>query len=67
MKERSVWAVSYTHLIAENLVDEYIFGVVPIILGKGIPLFRHNNPAIPLTLKEYFVEDGICVLHYVKS
>ncbi|WP_343208752.1 dihydrofolate reductase family protein [Anaerolentibacter hominis] len=53
-------------LIGNNLIDEYVFGIIPIILGKGIPLFRQDNPAIPLTLKEYFVEDGICVLHYVR-
>lgn len=50
--------------IKSELIDEYIIGIIPIILGKGIPLFLSNNPTIRLTLKQHFTEEGIIVLHY---
>ena len=52
--------------IKEDSIDEYIIGIIPIILGNGIPLFLGNNPTIPLTLKGYYIEDGVTVLHYLK-
>jgi dihydrofolate reductase len=52
--------------IKTNIVDEYIIGIIPIILGKGRPLFLENNPTINLHLVEYIVENGIIILKYVK-
>lgn len=50
--------------IKANVIDEYIIGIIPVILGKGRPLFLENNPTVKLSLKEQFIEEGIVVLHY---
>lgn len=52
--------------LKSEIIDEYIIGIIPVILGKGIPLFLGNNPTIRLKLQEQFTEEGIVVLHYVK-
>lgn len=54
------------NFIKADVIDEYIIGVIPTILGKGIPLFPGNNPKIDLHLDEYFVEDGIMIMRYSK-
>lgn len=53
--------------IKANIIDEYLIGIIPIILGKGRPLFLDNNPTIRLYLEEYFVENGITILKYKKT
>lgn len=50
--------------IKNDLIDEYIIGIIPIILGKGIPLFLGNTPEIPLYLESILVEDGITIQRY---
>ncbi|BES66530.1 dihydrofolate reductase family protein [Gottschalkiaceae bacterium SANA] len=52
--------------IKADIIDEYIIGIIPIILGKGRPLFLENNPTIPLHLQESTVTDGIAMLRYTK-
>lgn len=52
--------------IKADIIDEYIIGIVPTILGKGRPLFLGNNPKIDLHLDEYFTESGIVILKYSK-
>jgi dihydrofolate reductase len=42
-----VWIVTFMKL---NLFDEYQFSVQPIIVGKGLPLFRDINNKILLKL-----------------
>lgn len=37
-------------LIAQNLVDEYVLGVHPIALGKGLPIFSDLPAPRPLKL-----------------
>lgn len=49
-----------------DVIDEYIIGIIPVILGKGRKLFFENNPMIPLHLKTYSVNDGVVLLHYSK-
>lgn len=51
-------------LLKAGLIDAYIIGIIPIILGSGIPLFLQNNKTIPLTLTQSYVEDGIVILCY---
>lgn len=53
--------------IKENIIDEYIIGIIPIILGKGKPLFIGKNPEIKMKLEENFIEDGIIINRYVKK
>lgn len=52
------------NFLKANLIDEFIIGIIPIILGKGRPLFLDNNPTIKLHLDEFIVEDGITILKY---
>jgi len=52
--------------VKADIVDEYIMGIIPIILGKGRPLFLGNNPNIKLHLDEYTVQEGITILRYSK-
>lgn len=49
-----------------NIIDEYIIGIIPVILGKGRKLFFENNPKIPLHLETYSISDGIVLMHYSK-
>lgn len=52
--------------IKADIVDEYIIGIVPTILGEGRRLFLENNPKIDLKLTECTVQDGMTILRYIK-
>ena len=52
--------------IKKDIIDEYIIGIIPTILGKGRPLFLENNLKIDLHLDEYIMENGIAILRYSK-
>lgn len=52
--------------IKADIIDEYIIGIIPIILGQGRPLFMDNNPTIKLHLIEYTVKEGIAIFRYSK-
>lgn len=52
--------------IKSDIINEYIIGIIPTILGKGRPLFLGNNPKIDLHLDEYVTESGIVILRYSK-
>jgi dihydrofolate reductase len=54
-------------LIKENVVDEFIITVTPIILGRGIPLFKQNNPEIKLKLLEQKSYGQFTQMHFVKE
>ncbi|MBU3805197.1 MAG: dihydrofolate reductase family protein, partial [Candidatus Cellulosilyticum pullistercoris] len=47
-----------------DIIDEYIIGIIPTILGEGRPLFLGNHPKIDLSLQEFVTEDGIVILRY---
>ncbi len=52
--------------LKEDIIDEYIIGIIPTILGKGRKLFLENNPKIDLSLNAYYVEEGIIIMKYSK-
>ncbi|MGL5694660.1 MAG: dihydrofolate reductase family protein [Peptostreptococcaceae bacterium] len=54
------------HFIKADIIDEYILGVIPTILGRGRKLFLESNPKIDLSLKYYSVEDGVIIMKYSK-
>lgn len=54
------------NFIKADIIDEYIIGIIPIILGKGRPLFLGNNPTIKLQLKECIIEKGVTISTYSK-
>jgi len=52
-------------LLNENLVDEFIISVIPVLLGDGISLFKNGRPESQLKLiksKQY--DSGLVKLHY---
>ncbi|PKM87968.1 MAG: riboflavin biosynthesis protein RibD [Firmicutes bacterium HGW-Firmicutes-10] len=51
----------------KDIIDEYAIGIVPIILGKGIPLFHQDENRVKLNLKEIMCEEGIVVLTYARK
>lgn len=54
------------HFVKANVIDEYVIGIIPTILGKGRKLFLENNPKIDLELQYYSVEEGVVVMKYSK-
>jgi dihydrofolate reductase len=68
-KGKDVWLMGGGELIASFLdageVDELIVFVVPVLIGKGIPLIAPRHRDVPLTLldsRKY--ADGVVRLHY---
>lgn len=55
------------NFIKSNIIDEYIIGIIPTILGKGRPLFLENNPKIDLHLDQYIMDKGVVILRYSKD
>jgi len=52
-------------LIKADVIDNYIIGIVPVILGKGIRLFSESD-MVKLHLVKQTLEEGIVILHYEK-
>lgn len=69
-KGSNIWFVGGADLLdaflKEKLVDEFVIAVIPVLLGKGIALFKANNPEIQLKLTEINQFGQIAQLHYVK-
>ena len=59
--------LTLTKFISRNIIDEYIIGIIPVILGKGRRLFvQESDILIKLKLIKYLVDDGILILRYSK-
>ncbi len=54
------------HFIKEDLIDEYLVGIIPTILGDGKKLFYDNNPKIDLKLEKSIIDDGVVIMRYSK-
>ena len=67
---KNIWifggAILADSFIKADVIDEYIIGLIPCILGKGRRLFLENNPTINLHLENYSFSDGIAILTYTK-
>ncbi len=67
---KNIWLFGGAQLtdnfIKADIIDEYIIGIIPTILGNGRLLFKENNPKIDLHLERIFVEDGITIITYSK-
>ena len=66
--DKDIWMVGggnllYTFL-RENLIDELIITVAPVILGEGIPLFKVGNYHLDLTLLGTQNFNQFVQLHY---
>lgn len=69
---KNIWLVGGADLVEEflkyNLIDEFIITTIPVLLGKGIPLFKGNGDESQLKLvnaKTY--DSGIVQVYYKKS
>jgi len=60
---------SATHsLLQYDLIDEFWLFVNPILLGKGIPLFKNVGEKTPLTLaSSKTFTNGVVCMHYKKA
>lgn len=54
------------HFIRENLIDEYIITLTPVLLGKGIPLFHPEDSSMTLKLDGADRLGDMVVLRYRK-
>ena len=64
-----IWLVGGANLAEQfrraGLIDEYLIFVIPVILGRGIPLFGGDAPHTALELIETrSFDDGAVMLHY---
>jgi dihydrofolate reductase len=68
-KTKSIYIFGGGIIISQlkDIIDEYAIGIIPIILGKGIPLFHPDENRVKLNLKEIMCEDGIVVLNYTRK
>ena len=69
MYSGTVWLVGGGSLAEQfrraGLIDEYVIHVMPIILGRGVPLFGGDAPHTALDLIETRTfDDGIVMLRY---
>ena len=52
-------------LIERGLVDEFRFGINPVLLGSGVPFFKGSGETRNLTLVEAKpLSSGLVILHY---
>ena len=54
-------------LMCNNLIDEFIISVIPILLGDGVPLFKKGRPELALRiLNSKTFDKGLVQIHYSK-
>lgn len=53
--------------IKADAIEEYIIGIIPVILGSGKPLFYPGSPMLRLTLDKYSISEGMTILHYSRK
>jgi len=52
----------------EDLIDEYVISIVPVLIGKGIRLFKDTNSESRLMLMQSKVYDsGLVQLRYERA
>lgn len=68
--KKDIWIIGGSSIIAplvnENLIDIYQIGIVPIILGDGIPLFSNKTKFKELNLESAKKINGVSYLTYTK-
>jgi dihydrofolate reductase len=65
MDSRSFSPIVAQQFLKRGLLDEIVLGVVPIILGDGIPLFNNIDKQIDLSLADVKrLDKGLVLLVY---
>jgi dihydrofolate reductase len=55
-------------LLKENLIDEFVISIIPILLGDGVRLFKDGRPELRLMLMHSeCYGTGLVQLHYKKA
>lgn len=55
-------------LLQDNLIDEFIISIIPVVLGEGILFFKEKRPELKLELINCQKFDtGLVQLHYVRN
>ena len=58
-------SVIVNELLRNNLIDEFIISIIPVILGNGIELFTRELPELKIELVDCKrFETGLIQLHY---
>ncbi len=65
---KDIWLVGGADLVSDflnhNLIDEIILSIIPVSIGKGIPLFKNLKKEVKLELVETSEYKGLVELHY---
>jgi len=64
----NIWLIGGAEIISTflnlELVDEIILSIIPVVLGKGIPLFKNMQKEVKLELIKTTDYDALVELHY---
>lgn len=67
---KNIWLVGGANLVASflkyNLIDEFIITMIPIVLGKGIPLFNPIHEKLPLKFQDVRTYGDLVQIYYTK-
>ncbi|MGC6768680.1 dihydrofolate reductase family protein [Enterococcus sp. LJL128] len=67
---KDIWIVGggqvVAPLVASNLIDEYIITTIPIVLGKGIPLFQQIDQSVKLKNVQSYSKNGLVTSVFLK-
>lgn len=65
---KNIWLFGGAQLcdafLKSDLIDSYVIGIIPTLLGKGRRLFYGTYPTVELRLMHTSVSDGIVILKY---
>jgi dihydrofolate reductase len=71
LKGKDIWLVGggkmIQPLLEENLIDEMIVTIIPVILGSGIPLFTSSKSNALFDLIDTKSNSGLVMLTYLKK
>ncbi len=68
-KTRNIFIFGGGHVVSllRDIIDEYAIGIVPVILGNGIPLFHPSENRVKLKFEGMTCDEGIVVLSYTRN